>query len=58
MLDRITDKISEITRQLSGRNRITEKNIEDAVNEIKIALLDADVKDLHFFAEHQALANQ
>jgi signal recognition particle subunit SRP54 len=43
MLDRITDKISEITRQFSGKNRISEKNIEDAVNEIKIALLDADV---------------
>jgi signal recognition particle subunit SRP54 len=43
MLDRITDKLTDITRQFSGKNRITEKNIEDAVNEIKVALLDADV---------------
>ncbi|MBI9099219.1 MAG: signal recognition particle protein, partial [Spirochaetaceae bacterium] len=43
MLDRITDKLSEITRGFSGKSRISEKNIEDAVNEIKIALLDADV---------------
>lgn len=43
MLDRITDKLTEITRQFSGKNRITEKNIEDAVSEIKVALLDADV---------------
>lgn len=43
MLDRITDKFSEITKQFSGKNRISEQNIEEAVNEIKIALLDADV---------------
>jgi len=43
MLDRITDKLTDITRQFTGKNRITEKNIEDAVNEIKVALLDADV---------------
>ncbi|MBN2659098.1 MAG: signal recognition particle protein [Spirochaetales bacterium] len=43
MLDRITDKLTDITRQFTGKNRITEKNVEDAVNEIKVALLDADV---------------
>jgi signal recognition particle subunit SRP54 len=43
MLDRITEKFSDITRQFSGKSRITEKNIEEVVEEIKIALLDADV---------------
>lgn len=30
-------------RSFSGKSKITEKNIEDAVDEIKVALLDADV---------------
>tara|TARA_B100000614_G_C14518545_1_gene481615 strand:+ start:113 stop:1411 length:1299 start_codon:yes stop_codon:yes gene_type:complete len=30
-------------RSISGKNRITEKNVQDAVEEIKLALLEADV---------------
>ena len=30
-------------RQVSGKAHITEKNIQDAVREIKVALLEADV---------------
>lgn len=43
MLDRISDKFSDIIRHISGQGKISEKNIEDSVNEIKIALLEADV---------------
>jgi signal recognition particle subunit SRP54 len=43
MLERISDKLAGVVRQLSGKAQITEKNIQDAVNEIKIALLEADV---------------
>lgn len=43
MLERISDKIAGIVRQVSGKAQITEKNIQDSVNEIKIALLEADV---------------
>ncbi len=43
MLERISDKIAGVVRQISGKAQITEKNIQDAVNEIKIALLEADV---------------
>ena len=43
MFDSISDKFSSILRSLSGKSKITEKNIQDAVEEIKIALLDADV---------------
>ena len=43
MLENITQKFTDITKQLSGKGKITEKNIEDAVAEIKIALLEADV---------------
>jgi len=43
MFDSISDKFSGIMRTLAGKSKITEKNIQDAVEEIKVALLDADV---------------
>ena len=43
MLEKIKEKFSDVFRSLSGKSKITEKNIEDAVEQIKIALLDADV---------------
>ncbi len=43
MLDRISRKFSDIVRQFSGKASISEKNIQDAIDEIKIALLEADV---------------
>ena len=43
MLENITETFSGIMRSLSGKSKITEKNIEDTIEEIKTALLDADV---------------
>ena len=43
MLEKITNPFSGIVRKISGKATITEKNIEEAVEEIKIALLEADV---------------
>ena len=43
MLEKLTEKFSDLSRQMSGQAKISDKNIEDAVNEIKMALLDADV---------------
>lgn len=43
MFDSLSDKFSSIIRGLSGNSKISEKNVEDAVSEIKGALLDADV---------------
>lgn len=43
MLERLSDKLSQITRSISGRGAISEKNVRDAVEEIKLALLEADV---------------
>ena len=43
MLEKITNTFSDIVRKISGKATITEKNIEEAVEEIKIALLEADV---------------
>ena len=43
MLEKITGTFSGIIRKISGKSTITEKNIEEAVDEIKMALLEADV---------------
>ena len=43
MFDSISDKFSSIIRSISGKSKITEKNVQDAMEEIKVALLDADV---------------
>lgn len=43
MLENITEKLSAALRSMSGKAVISEKNIEDAVEEIKYALVEADV---------------
>jgi signal recognition particle subunit SRP54 len=43
MLEKLTEKISDALRAVSGKGSITEKNINDAVETIKMALLEADV---------------
>lgn len=43
MLEKITGTFSSIVRTLSGKSKITEKNIEETVEQIKMALLEADV---------------
>lgn len=43
MFDSISEKFSGILRNFAGKGKITERNIEDAVEQIKVALLDADV---------------
>lgn len=43
MLEKITGTFSSIVKTLSGKSSITEKNIEETVEQIKMALLEADV---------------
>jgi len=43
MLDGISKNFTDILRQISGKTSISEKNIQDTVDEIKVALLEADV---------------
>ena len=43
MLEKITGTFSGIMKTLSGKSKITEKNIEETIEEIKMALLEADV---------------
>ena len=43
MLEKITGAFSNVMRTLSGKASISEKNIEETVEQIKLALLEADV---------------
>jgi signal recognition particle subunit SRP54 len=43
VLEKLSGKLSDLLRQIGGKAHISEKNIQDAINEIKIALLEADV---------------
>ena len=43
MLEIISKNFSQLTKQLSGNARLTEKNIQDAVRDIRTTLIDADV---------------
>jgi len=43
MFDGLSRRLTDVVRSVSGTSRITEKNVQDAVEQIKIALLDADV---------------
>jgi len=43
MFEKLTGKITDALRFVTGKSTISEKNIEDAVDAIKMALLEADV---------------
>ena len=43
MFDALTSKFNGIFHSLSGRGRITESNVSDAMREVRKALLEADV---------------
>ncbi len=43
MFDNLTDRLSKVLKTLRGEARITEDNIGDALREVRMALLEADV---------------
>jgi signal recognition particle subunit SRP54 len=43
MFESLTEKFNSVFRSLSGRGRITEANISDAMRDVRKALLEADV---------------
>src|SRR3982751_1418280 len=54
MLDTLTDKLGGVFRNLSGRGRISEENVREAMREVRTALLEADVnfEVVNNFTEH------
>ena len=43
MFDSLGDKLEQTFKRLRGHGKISERNIEDAVREVRLALLEADV---------------
>lgn len=43
MLDNLTQRLSRVVKTLRGQARLTEDNIADALREVRMALLEADV---------------
>ncbi|MHB8384682.1 MAG: signal recognition particle receptor subunit alpha, partial [Candidatus Binataceae bacterium] len=54
MFDTLSDRLEGVFKKLKGQGRITERNIEDALREVRLALLEADVniKVVRDFVEH------
>src|SRR3954468_2177410 len=43
MLDTLTSRLANIAKRIRGEARLTESNIQDALREVRVALLEADV---------------
>ena len=43
MLESLTQRLSKVVKTLRGEARLTEANIQDALREVRVALLEADV---------------
>ncbi len=43
MFENLTDRLSETLRKVTGQAKLTEDNISDALREVRMALLEADV---------------
>ena len=43
MLDNLTQRLSKVVKTLRGQARLTEENIQEAMREVRMALLEADV---------------
>jgi signal recognition particle subunit SRP54 len=43
MLETLTDRLSRVVKTLRGEARLTDANIQDALREVRLALLEADV---------------
>jgi len=43
MFDNLTERLGRVVKQLRGEARLTDANIQDALREVRLALLEADV---------------
>jgi len=43
MFESLTDKLNTVFKKLTGRGRLSEANVQDALKEVRLALLEADV---------------
>ena len=43
MFDRLTDKLAQVFKKLKGHGKLTEAQVQEALREVRLALLEADV---------------
>jgi len=43
MFDSLTDRLDDVFRKIRGHTRLTEENVQEALREVRLALLEADV---------------
>jgi len=53
MFENLSDKLDAVFRKLKGHGKLTEKNIEEGLKEVRLALLEADV---HYRVAKQFIA--
>jgi len=54
MFDNVSDKLNEVFKKLKGHGKLTEKNVEEGLRQVRMALLEADV---HFKVVKQFIAD-
>ena len=54
MFENLSDKLDSVFKKLKGHGKLTEKNIEEALREVRMALLEADV---HYKVAKQFIAS-
>jgi signal recognition particle subunit SRP54 len=42
MLDNLTSRLTRIVKTIRGQARLTEANVQEALREVRVALLEAD----------------
>jgi signal recognition particle subunit SRP54 len=43
MFDSLTDRLQEVFKKMRGKGKLTEKDVDEALREVRLALLEADV---------------
>ncbi|MBI2935416.1 MAG: signal recognition particle receptor subunit alpha, partial [Chloroflexi bacterium] len=43
MFDALTEKLTAVFQRLGGKGRLTERDVDEALKEVRLALLEADV---------------
>ena len=60
MFENLTEKLDKTFKKLRGHGKLSEKNIQDALKEVRLALLEADVnyKVVKKLSKDYAIARQ
>jgi signal recognition particle subunit SRP54 len=54
MFDNLSDRLTEVFKKLKGHGKLTEKNVEEGLRQVRMALLEADV---HYKVVKQFIAD-